>query len=89
MLVVIFTNVFCFLLLDDSEITQFLSSVEGPFGKYILLEVVHEAIRFKKKSILNSLRSHSQFGPKMEKILLANNLNEDGMELKPINKLVR
>lgn len=59
---------------------QFLSSIQGSFGQYILLEVVHEAIRFKKKSILNSLKSHSHFGPKMEKILLANNLNEEGLQ---------
>ncbi len=68
---------------------QFLSSIEGSFGQYILLEVVHEAIRFKKKSILSSLKSHSQFGPKMEKILLANNLNEEGLQVRPMNKLVK
>lgn len=67
---------------------QYLSSMDGSFGQYLLLEVVLEAIRFKKKTIIHSLRSHSHFGPKMEKILQANNLNEDG-QVRFNNKLAK
>lgn len=67
---------------DYSELIQYLSSIDdGSFAHYLLLEVVLEAIRFKKKFVIHSLRSSSQFGTKIEKILYVNSLNEDGQKV--------
>lgn len=71
-----------FFCLDYSELIQYLSSIDdGSFAHYLLLEVVLEAIRFKKKFVIHSLRSSSQFGTKIEKILYVNSLNEDGQKV--------